>query len=90
MIDTNMKIIFTGAKTNNEKLFNSILDGEYIQKNKVGEIINLYAAFDVYYINKKDVDRTNRNAIKKDTARLSDDDERSFFLSSVFSLTMSM
>ena len=55
MIDTNMKIIFTGAKTNNEKLFNSILDGEYIQKNKIGEIINLYAAFDVYYINKKDV-----------------------------------
>lgn len=55
MIDTNMKIIFTGAKTSNEKIMNTIIDGEYIYKNKNDEIINLYAAFDIYYVNKKDV-----------------------------------
>ena len=33
----------------------TILDGEHILHNKKGDFINLYAAFDVYIINKKDV-----------------------------------
>jgi hypothetical protein len=53
MIDTNMNVIFTGAKTTSEDLFESILDGEHIKNNKHGDAINLYAAFDIYYINKK-------------------------------------
>jgi mRNA (guanine-N7-)-methyltransferase len=55
MIDTNMTIIFTGTKTAEKTIHNSIIDGEHIKYNKKGEYINLYAAFDVYYVNKKSV-----------------------------------
>lgn len=55
LITTNMNIQFTGSETKNEELFNSILDGEHIIYNKKGQFINLYAAFDIYFINKKDV-----------------------------------
>lgn len=55
LIDTNMNIQFTGALTKNVDLFESILDGEHILHNKKGEFINLYAAFDIYIVNKKDI-----------------------------------
>ena len=55
LIDTNMNVQFTGAKTQEKTLFNSILDGEHILHDKSGRFINLYAAFDIYFINKKDV-----------------------------------
>jgi hypothetical protein len=53
LIDMNMVVTFTGATTTNPKLFESLIDGEHIHMNKLGKAINLYAAFDVYYINKK-------------------------------------
>lgn len=53
MIDTNMNVIFTGTKTDEKTLYNSLLDGEYISKNKNGESIYLYAAFDLYFVNKQ-------------------------------------
>ena len=55
LITTNMIIQYTGAETNNKELYNSILDGEHILYNKKGQFINLYAAFDIYFINNKDV-----------------------------------
>jgi hypothetical protein len=55
LINTNMNVIFTGAITLNEDLFESLIDGELILHNKNGEFINLYAAFDIYYLNKQDV-----------------------------------
>jgi|UniRef100_A0A6C0IN82 hypothetical protein len=55
LINTNMKLLFTGAKTSNEKYFNTLLDGEIILHDKNGKYINLYAVFDVYFINKIDV-----------------------------------
>ena len=55
LINTNMSVIFTGAKTFETEYFNSILDGELIHHNKHGNFINLYAAFDIYYLNKSDV-----------------------------------
>ena len=55
LLTTNMNIQFTGAQTNNSDFFNSILDGEHILHNKKGQYINLYAAFDIYIINNKDV-----------------------------------
>jgi mRNA (guanine-N7-)-methyltransferase len=55
LINTNMNVIFTGAKTFEKEYFNSILDGELIHHNKLGMFINLYAAFDIYYLNKTDV-----------------------------------
>lgn len=55
LINTNMKILFTGAKTSNQTYFNSILDGEIIMHDKNGKYINLFAIFDVYFVNKIDV-----------------------------------
>ena len=55
LINTNMDVIFTGAKTNNKDCFNSIFDGELIYHDKNGKFINLYAAFDVYFIKNIDV-----------------------------------
>lgn len=65
LIDMNMNVIFTGAKTKNKEVFNSILDGELIRTNKNGDYINLYAAFDIYYYNKKDV-RANSFVLPED------------------------
>jgi hypothetical protein len=55
MISSNMQIIFTGSKTDEKLLFNTLFDGEFIKQNKLNEIINLYAAFDLYYLNGKDI-----------------------------------
>lgn len=54
-INTNMTVIFSGAKTEEEKCFNSLLDGELILHNKLGKFINTFAVFDIYYINKVDI-----------------------------------
>ena len=53
-ITTNMNIIATGTRTKNNKIFHSLLDCEYIQKDKNDDVIDLYAGFDIYYINKKE------------------------------------
>ena len=55
LINTNMEVIFTGAKTNNEECFESLIDGELILHDKNGKFINMYAAFDIYYFKKLDV-----------------------------------
>lgn len=55
MIDTNMNVLFTGTKTMEKTLYDSLLDGEHIKYDKHGKFINLYAAFDVYYIHEKSV-----------------------------------
>lgn len=55
LITTNMSVQFTGAVITNSDLFNSLIDGEHIKHNKFGQFINLYAAFDIYFINKTDV-----------------------------------
>jgi len=54
-ITTNMQVQFTGAKTENKKLINSLLDGEHILHDKKRAFINLYASFDAYFINGKDI-----------------------------------
>jgi hypothetical protein len=55
LINTCMKVIFTGAKTSNKDTFNSLLDGELIQHDKHGNFINLFMCFDIYFINQQDV-----------------------------------
>lgn len=55
MIDTNMNVIFTGTITREKTLHNSIIDGEHITHDKNGKYVNLYAAFDIYYVNGKSV-----------------------------------
>jgi mRNA (guanine-N7-)-methyltransferase len=53
LIDTNMNVQFTGMVTDKTELTQTILDGEHIMYNKKGEIINLYAPFDIYYLHGK-------------------------------------
>ena len=55
LINSNMNVMFTGSLTENKYVFNTILDGELILHNKFGKFINLYAAFDIYYINSTDI-----------------------------------
>ena len=56
LIDTNMNVVeFTGSRTENIELFNTLIDGEHILHNKTGGFINLYAAFDIYFIKGNDV-----------------------------------
>ena len=55
LINTNMDVKFTGAKTREEECFNTLFDGELIVHDKKGQYINLYAAFDVYFNKNKDV-----------------------------------
>ena len=55
LIDMAMNIQFTGAFTTDEKLYNTLIDGEHILHDKNGEFINLFAAFDIYYLEKRDI-----------------------------------
>ena len=54
-ITTNMGIEFSGFMVTDKKLFGSLLDGEHVLHNKTGGFINLYAAFDIYYVAGKSV-----------------------------------
>ena len=55
LIDTNMKVTFTGSVTPSKSLYDSLLDGEHVKYDKDGKYINLYIAFDVYYIKKRSI-----------------------------------
>ena len=55
LIDTNMNVQFTGMFTEKKELSRTILDGEHIIYSKTGNILNLFAAFDIYYIHGKSV-----------------------------------
>jgi hypothetical protein len=54
-ISTTMNIQFTGCYSEKKELFNTIIDGEHILHNKKGEYINIFACFDIYYFNGKNV-----------------------------------
>jgi hypothetical protein len=47
-ISSKMEVLFTGAITANNQVWDSLLDGEYISHDKTGTFINLYMAFDLY------------------------------------------
>ena len=55
LINTNMNVIFTGAITKEKSIFNTLIDGELVLHNKNGQFINLYAAFDLYYMQRNDI-----------------------------------
>ena len=54
-IDTNMKIQFTGNKTLHKDCHNTIVDGEHVLYDKLGNFINLYLAFDIYFLNEENM-----------------------------------
>ena len=66
MIDTNMNIIFTGIVTLDKELCNSLLDGEHIRYDKNNKFVNIYAAFDIYYIKNKSVRELNFVALDEE------------------------
>ena len=55
LIDTNMNVQFTGAISGNRIYYSSLIDGEHVLHNKSGKFINLYLAFDIYFINEEDM-----------------------------------
>ena len=55
LMNTNMKIAFSGSQTSKKEYFNTIIDGEIVPSDKNGKFINLYAAFDIYFLNGKDI-----------------------------------
>ena len=55
LIDTAMNIQFTGMVCKDEKMHWTLLDGEHILHDKDGNFINLYAAFDIYFVRKMDI-----------------------------------
>ena len=55
LISTNMNVQFTGTLSKNKECWNTIIDGEHILYNKHKKFINMYAAFDIYYINGEDI-----------------------------------
>jgi hypothetical protein len=55
LINMNMDVIFTGAKTEQQRCFNSVIDGELILHDKNGVFINIFAAFDIYFASHTDL-----------------------------------
>ncbi len=55
LINTNMKVEFTGCVVKTDKFINTVLDGEHILHNKEGNFINLFAVFDIYFLDGKNV-----------------------------------
>ena len=55
LINTQMNVQFTGSICTKEDLYNTLIDGEHILHDKNKLFINLYAAFDIYYVNGKNV-----------------------------------
>ncbi len=55
LINTNMKVQFTGAITKKSAMYNYLIDGEHIIHDKHGRFINRYAAFDIYFARGKSI-----------------------------------
>jgi hypothetical protein len=55
LINMQMDVIFTGAKTEENRCFNSVIDGELILHDKNGVFINTFAAFDIYFASLTDL-----------------------------------
>ena len=53
LIDTNMKVQFTGNYTKHKSCCNTIIDGEHVLHDKTGNFINLFLSFDIYFKNKE-------------------------------------
>jgi len=55
LINTNMEVQFTGTLAKTKETWNTLLDGEHVLYDKKKKFINMYAAFDIYYIAGEDV-----------------------------------
>lgn len=57
LIDTNLKVQYTGSFTKKMELFATLIDGEYIPYGAQRKVLELYAAFDLYFYNGKNTRR---------------------------------
>ena len=55
LIDTNMQIQFTGSITDRKEFADTIIDGEHIKYDKTGAYVNMFAAFDIYFLKGENV-----------------------------------
>ena len=75
LLNMNMDVQFTGAITSNHDVWNTLIDGEHILRNADKKYVNIYAAFDIYYINRID----KRSLTFIDTASIPSNTEKSRF-----------
>ncbi len=54
-ITNNMEIQYTGTICQEPKLYNTLMDGEFIKENKLHERIDWYMVFDLYYYRSADI-----------------------------------
>ena len=54
LINTSMKFQYSGMKTEEKSCFNTLIDGEHILYDKKKQYINVYKAFDIYFMNSED------------------------------------
>jgi hypothetical protein len=54
LINNRLSIKYTGLTHN---VINTIIDGEYVTNDKYGNSMNLYLAFDIYFLNKNNVSK---------------------------------
>ena len=66
-IDTNMNVQYIGCKTTKDKLYKTILDGEFIKYDKNKNLLLLYACFDIYYI--ENVDKRKYKFVDKENGK---------------------
>jgi hypothetical protein len=68
IINNTFEIFETGLKTESKQLYNSLLDGEYVQsaKRRDKKSKDIFAAFDIYFVNGKSI--MNLPLIKKTIA----------------------
>jgi len=55
LINMNLEIIFTGCVSQNEKVYNTILDGELVERDRKDRFINYFLCFDIYILNNKNI-----------------------------------
>ena len=55
LISTNLDIQFSGTVSKNKDLWNTLIDGEHVLFDKKKKFINMYAAFDIYYVGSEDI-----------------------------------
>jgi len=55
LINTNLDVQFTGTRSKNNDLWNTLIDGEHVLYDKNKKFINMYAAFDIYYVGGDDI-----------------------------------
>ncbi len=67
LIDTNMRVQFTGTVVDRNAYGDTLLDGEHIKYDKSGKYKNTYAAFDIYYLNGESTRELNFMADTTDT-----------------------